>query len=251
MTGNFLLPTEIILEIYGYDNAVSTRALVRISAVNRHWRAIWLQDLEKITREAIRLKAPDDKDAVALALLETRRPLPITRFYLYEYAHAHAHQQLLRLHLPQLMRNIGLAAAICDRMPAYNDETGEGVSLIHPLQPVYYLTQKLVVAYRYHQLRPQLLSAVKHLTEGQLYDWSRMGRYLGMRIPADLPSAHGLHTWDDDGSSSGDDGSSGRIVLVERWQFAIEVGNKLRRDRTEDTEGEPDDHCHSFGGRMY
>lgn len=75
MTGNFLLPTEIILEIYGYDGALSTRALVRISAVHRHWRAIWLQDLDKITREAIRPKAPDDKDAVALTLLETRRPV--------------------------------------------------------------------------------------------------------------------------------------------------------------------------------
>lgn len=76
-----------------------------------------------------------------------------------------------------------------------------------------------------------------------------MGRYLVMRVPVDLSSAHGLHTWDDDDSSSGDDSYSSRIVLAEGWHFAIQVGSELRRDRTEDTEGKPDGHDHAFGGR--
>lgn len=72
------LPTEIISAVYGYDGAMSSRTLVRLSAVNRRFHAIWLQDSHHVIAQAIQLREKDHTDAIALTILEPVWRAPIS-----------------------------------------------------------------------------------------------------------------------------------------------------------------------------
>lgn len=109
MTGLLSLPNELLTEIYIFAGQ-QTRALVRLSAVNRRLRAIWIRESDIIIASAIQLKAPNHSDATSLTLLEARCPVPVTGFLTLDESYQ---GPPLRLCLPQLMRNIGLASAIC------------------------------------------------------------------------------------------------------------------------------------------
>lgn len=69
-----------------------------------------------------------------------------------------------------------------------------------------------------------------------------------MSVPADLSSAHGLHTWEADEFSDNED-RTGILVFVESWQFAVEVWTMLWLDRFEDRRREPDEHYYPLGWR--
>ena len=63
------LPEEIATQIYVFAGE-NTRALVRLSALNRRSRALWLQDSDYIIAQSIELKAPGHQDAIAPTLVE-------------------------------------------------------------------------------------------------------------------------------------------------------------------------------------
>jgi hypothetical protein len=50
----------------------NTRALVRLAAVNRRMRAVWLQDSDYIIARSLELQAPDHQDAIGLAQCQSR-----------------------------------------------------------------------------------------------------------------------------------------------------------------------------------
>ena len=106
------LPDELLTEIYILAGQ-QTRALVRLSAVNRRLRAIWLQDADFIIAQVVQLKAPNHQDAIALTLLETRCPVPVRGFHTLDESHE---ASPLRLCLPPLMRNLDLASAVCSQL---------------------------------------------------------------------------------------------------------------------------------------
>ena len=63
MTGLLSLPDQLLTEIHIFAGQ-QTRALVRLSAVNRRLRAIWLQDLDHIIAQVVQRKAPNHQDAI-------------------------------------------------------------------------------------------------------------------------------------------------------------------------------------------
>ena len=106
------LPDELLTEIYILAGQ-QTRALVRLSAVNRRLRAIWLQDADFIIAQVVQLKAPNHQGAIALTLLESRCTVPVRGFHTLDESHE---ASPLRLCLPPLMRNLDLASAVCSQL---------------------------------------------------------------------------------------------------------------------------------------
>lgn len=80
MVGLLSLPEGLLTVIYVLAGQ-QTRALVRLSRVNRRLRSIWLNDADHIIHSAFRIEAPDHEDAIQLILMETRLPKPITGFH--------------------------------------------------------------------------------------------------------------------------------------------------------------------------
>lgn len=80
MAGLFSLPNEALSEIYIFAGQ-DARALVRLSAVNRLSRAIWLQDSANIIAQSLELQALSHQDAIVLTMLETRCPMHVPGFH--------------------------------------------------------------------------------------------------------------------------------------------------------------------------
>jgi hypothetical protein len=113
------LPEEIITRIYIFAGE-NTRTLVRLSAVNRCLRAIWLQDSDCIIAQKLELKAPGDQDAIALTLMEACCTMPVSGFH---RVNAPKDDLLLRLHRPGLMRNVDLASTVCTKSLEWHSST--------------------------------------------------------------------------------------------------------------------------------
>lgn len=62
------LPEEIIIQIYIFAGE-HTRALLRLSVVNRRLRALWLQDSDYIIAQSLELKAPGHQDSIVLTIM--------------------------------------------------------------------------------------------------------------------------------------------------------------------------------------
>ena len=117
MTGLPSLPEEIITQIYILAGK-NTRALVRLSAVNRRLRAIWLQDSDHIIAQSLELKAPGHRDAIALTIMEAYCPVPVSGFH---RVNASKDDPTLRMHLPGLMRNVDLASTVCTKTSEWHN----------------------------------------------------------------------------------------------------------------------------------
>ena len=108
MTNLLSPPEEIITQIYIFAGE-NTRALVRLSAVNRRLRALWLQDSDYIIAQSLELKAPGHQDAIALTLMEACCPMPVSGFH---RVNASKDDPSLRQHLPGLLRNLDIASTV-------------------------------------------------------------------------------------------------------------------------------------------
>lgn len=160
--------------------------MVRLSAVNRRLRAIWLQDSHHIVTHALQLKALGHQGAIDLNLLEARCSMPTTGF------NTEAGPPL-RLYLSQQMRNFGLASALCSRVPEFHERCRRrGKSLAHPLPPLFYLVRQLVVAYHYPQLRRPSCSILELLSDGPLRTCGRTVCSLVSDAPFSLHNALGV-----------------------------------------------------------
>jgi hypothetical protein len=87
----------------------NTRALVRLAAVNRRMRAVWLQDSDYIIARSLELQAPDHQDAIGLTLMEVCCPMPVSGF---RRIIARKDEPSLRLHIQGHTRNVGFAFMI-------------------------------------------------------------------------------------------------------------------------------------------
>lgn len=138
MTGLFSLPNELISHIYAL---AKHRTQVRLFAVNRLLREIWLQDADPIIRRWLQLVAPMHSKAIVLILQGSRCPMPrgISGFRTLDGARE---ASPLRLLLPQLIHNIKLANSVCRHILLGLDR-----HLTVQITPLYYLARQLVVAY--------------------------------------------------------------------------------------------------------
>jgi hypothetical protein len=174
MAGILDLPDELLTETCTFAGQ-QMPTLVRLSAVNRPFRSIWLGDAEAIITQVVQLFTPKHQEAIPLTRLEARCPLPTTGFHTLDDAEQ---GPPLRLYLPQLMRNIALASDVCCRVQvSRNIEI-----LINPgcdlpkckIVPLYYLTRTFLVAYHWPSLRPPLYAALQALTDESLYRFTEM-----------------------------------------------------------------------------
>jgi hypothetical protein len=258
MVGLLSLPDELLTEIYIFAGQ-QTRALVRLSAVNRRLRAIWLQDADFIIAQVVQLKAPNHQDAIALTLLEIRCPVPVRGFHTLDESYQ---GPPLRLCLPPLMRNLDLASAVCSQLPL---EIADGRRLCKgtndpywgppmcPLEPLYYLVRTACVAFHYWQLRPSLYAALKALSDEALRCIDKMDKVLASPKRVTRPHAHSrfkpvseftrdeLYERDFEGW---------RWFLTAMWDFALSVGSKVAYDREDGLEEDPGEYFEPCGGRI-
>jgi hypothetical protein len=244
------LPDELLTEIYILAGQ-QTRALVRLSAVNRRLRAIWLQDADFIIAQVVQLKAPNHQDAIALTLLEIRCPVPVRGFHTLDEPYE---APPLRLCLPPLMRNLDLASAVCSQLlleiaacrQCRPDDPDWGPPMC-PLEPLYYLIRTAC------QLRPPLYAALKALSDESLRCIHKMGQVLSSRKRLTRPHAHSrfkpvneftrdeLYEREIEGW---------RWFLTDTWDFATLVGIKLLWDREDSLEEDPGEYFEPRGGRI-
>jgi hypothetical protein len=254
MAGLLSLPDEILTEIYILAGQ-QTGALVRLSAVNRQLRAIWLQDSDHIIAQAVQLKAPNHQDAISLTRLEARCPLPNTGFHTLDDSDQ---GPPLRLCLQPLMRNIALASDICSQLPLevanlrkHNPQNRDWDPITEDLEPLYYLLRRALVAYHWPSLRPPLYTALKALPRESLRRYLQMNSYITVPKPGTRPGDHLLYKPIEQYShadfvSAEPDGVSN--VVADMWAFAGRVGWKLTWDREDGLPEEPGADFDAFGG---
>jgi hypothetical protein len=254
MAGLLSLPDELLTEIYIFAGQ-QTPALVRLSAVNRRLRAIWLQDADFIIAQVVQLKAPNHQDAIALTLLEARCPLPTTGFHTLGDSDQGPR---LRLCLQPLMRNIDLASDICSQLPLeiasfrkHNPNNRDWDPITEQLEPLYYLVRHALVAYHWPSLRPSLYAALKALTCESLKRYLQICSYITVPKPGMRPSDHLLYKpteqySHEDFASTEPEGVLN--VIADMWAFAGHVGWKLTWDREDGLPEDPGADFNAFGG---
>ena len=254
MAGLLSLPDELLTEIYIFAGQ-QMPTLVRMSAVNRRLRTIWLGDADSIITQVVQLYTPKHQDAILLTHLEARRPLPTTGFYTLNDSDQ---GPALRLCLPPLMRNIDLATDVYRRVQvSRNIEI-----LLNPgcdrekckLEPLYYLTRRFLVAYHWPSLRPPLYAALQALTDESLYRFMDMClRILAIDPDGFWPQNHLLHKpveqyTEDDFVVIGLMGRSYHIA--DMWAYVHDLGRRVNWNRTEGRTVEPGAGYHAFGGKI-
>jgi hypothetical protein len=261
MAGLLSLPDELLGEIYIFAGQ-QTQTLVRLSAVNRRMREIWLHDADLIIAQVVRLYTPNHHEVIPLTRLEARCPLPTTGFHTLDDADQ---GPPLRLCLPSLMRNIALASEVCSRIQncqrfgillQHRPEESACDSATNKLEPMYYLLRRFPVAYHWPSLRPPLYAALQAMTDEALYCFTEICvRILCIEIGGTWPQRHLLHkpveqyTKDDFTLFGSPNATSYHIA--DMWTFANHVGRRVKLNRTEGRTEEPGAEYHAFGGRKY
>lgn len=256
MTGLLSLPDQLLTEIHIFAGQ-QTRALVRLSAVNRRLRAIWLQDLDHIIAQVVQRKAPNHQDAIELTLLEARCPVLVSGFHTLDDSRQ---GPSLRLCLPPLMRNLDLASAACYQLPLELAERQRYCPAdpywdppICPLEPLYYLIRRGCVAFNYWQLRPPLYNVSKALCDESLRCSQLLALVFTSAKPVTRPHAHSRFKPSDDFTSDElyeSKYEGWRWFLTDLWDFAISVGDKLATDREEGNKEDPGEFFEPSGGRI-
>lgn len=195
MAGLLSLPEEIVTQIYIFAGQ-NTRALVRLSAVNRRLRAIWLQDSDHIIAHSLELKAPGHQDAIVLTMMEACCPMPVSGFH---HVNVSSDDASLRLHLPGLMRNVALGSAVCNGALKWNNSTYKKHPLISLLPPYYHSMRQLVIAYHYPEFRRPLIDILKRYSDRFLHDGEQMKTYLVYVAPSSLSHQHQLYDMEAEG----------------------------------------------------
>jgi hypothetical protein len=249
------LPDELLTEIYVFAGH-QIHTLVRLSAVNRRLRTIWVGDADSIITQAVLVFTPNHQEAIPLTRLEARCPLPTTGFHTLNDSDQ---GPPLRLCLPQLMRNIALVSDVCCRVQVSRNieillNPGCGLPKCK-LEPLYYLTRTFLVAYHWPSLRPPLYAALQALTDESLYRFTEMClRILAIEPDGFWPQKHLLHKpveqyTEDDFLVIGPPG--GRAYHVaDMWAFVHDLGRRVRWNRTEGRTEEPGAGYHTFGGKI-
>lgn len=196
MAALLLLPNEILINIL--IATPSTRALLYLSSVNRHMRAIWLEHSQHITFSAYKRNILHIQQAITLTLTEvecSEVSIPRTKDFQLAARDLTRPPSSLGFCLPRVLRNAGLASSVCDA--AENNRTlykitwpteGKRTELLR----AYYLIRHTILAYDHPLLRPSVFSALSACTE-QTHDanyW--LVNSLIMAAPIQLIKSHGL-----------------------------------------------------------
>lgn len=245
MTGLLCLPDELLTQIYILAS-LNTRSLVRLSATNRRLRTIWLQDSDYIISRSLELKAPGHQDAITLTNMEARCPMPVSGFHHLDSSQEHP---LLRLHLPQLKRNVGLCSAICRNTMEWHNSTYKKDPIGHPLPSLFYLLRRLMLAYHYPEFRRPLCDILKSYSDEALEAGRRIKVYLGYRNAQGADFRRALQIYDYNAERIPFDDLDEKPGPPETgaWGFAWDVMWKLEDDREECIEADPDDGYYAFG----
>jgi hypothetical protein len=255
MAGLLSLPDELLTEIYIFAGH-QIHTLVRLSAVNRRFRSIWLGDADSIIAQVVQLYTPNHQEAIPLTHLEARCPLPTTGFHTLNDSDQ---GPPLRLYLPPLMRNIALASDICRRV-----QVSRNIDiLLNPgcdlpkckLEPLYYLTRRLLVAYHWPSLRPPLYAALQALTDESLYRFTEMClRILAIEPDGMWPRKHLLHKpveqYTEDGFLVIGPPMGRSYHVANMWTFVHDLGRRVRWNRTEGRTEELGAGYYAFGGKV-
>jgi hypothetical protein len=242
MTDLLSLPEETITQIYIFAGE-NTRALVRLSAVNRRLRALWLQDSDHIITQSLELKAPGHRDAIALTLMEACCPMPVSGFH---RVNASKDDLSLRLHPPGLMRNVGLASMVCTKTSEWQNSTyKEDFLPLEDLPNPYYLMRQLMVACHYPDLRQQLRGKLETLSPAAIFAWNRIECYLCKHSP--VSRSHHIYDYDAPRTKLDDLDEPPPVVRTHAWDFPGAVFSDIFLADAYGTGWKPGDEYYAYG----
>jgi hypothetical protein len=218
MTSLQHLPTELLIELL--ISCPTTRTLLRLSRINRHMRAIWLQHSNHIIVANYKQRIPHIEQAIALTMTEvqcgeipkspqdttlgaqinrdsllTSTPLssvpacspPDSHRILTAPEPTQEDQPPMRLYLPRVLRNAGLASSVCDGLRkrwqgglyywrswrATEDPYTDSVR-------AYYVMRHIALAWDHLSLRPAAMSALSESSYDMLQEHQHLVRSLWM-----------------------------------------------------------------------
>jgi hypothetical protein len=257
MAGLLSLPDELLSEIYIFAGQ-QMKTLIRLSAVNRRLRNIWLGDADSIIAQAVQLYTPNHQDVFSLTRLEARFPLPTTGFHALDDADQ---GPPLRLCLPPLTRNIVLASEVCSQVHRdlgillqYDPDNPECDPATKNLEPLYYLVRRFLIAYHWPSLRPPLYAALKAMTDESLKRFTQTCLHIIAASPGIRPQNHLLYKpveqhSDEDFLVIGPPMATSHHI-ADMWAFAHHVGMRVKRNRNNGLMEEPGAGYHAFGGKI-
>jgi hypothetical protein len=223
------LPNEILIQVLTASPA--TRTLLRLANINHRMRSIWLEHSRRIIEANYKPKIQHIEQAITLTLTEVQHreipaslnddSLPSTAF------ESTPNHPPIRLYLPRMLRNAGLASAIC-----------EGLSKDNRIQKIswpttdrwteipraYYLIRHTALAYDHPQLRPAVLSTIAEASMAMLVVNTHVLYYL-MRVASyKIRGAHATveRNWDA-WSGTQRDPDQDRYRLADRWRAVSQV----------------------------
>lgn len=144
------LPNEMLICIFIHSSTIESA--VFLSSVNRRLQSVWLKHSNHIAEVVLRRQIPEYQDAVDLAILEEplidKTQLTLPTMY----------QVPVRLYLPRLLRNAGLASSATAAWLAYVEDLGSDspqAESLHVVSPhaAYYLMRKVVLSHQWRSKR--------------------------------------------------------------------------------------------------
>lgn len=187
MTGLLSLPNELLIQILGASPTTGT--LLRLAHANRRMRAIWIAHSEQIIAKVYCPKIQYFQDAMDLTLAEARQVALTDDAIPTEDAVASQAPPLF-LHLPHVLRNVGLATRTCDRLIECFEASPTNRQWLHqprtPLYAAYFLVRRVVLAYSLPGTRLGLHSEIRSLTLDDVETGRKVMNYIIDRAPRNL-----------------------------------------------------------------
>lgn len=240
------LPTELLISILIYTP--TTRALLHLSNTSRRLRSIWLEHSHHLVPTTYKRQGISHIDqAIALTLTEidcgeVRSPLPITTTNNNNKntnsngpsspeAKAKPNKTLLRLSLPLILRNAGLASSVLST--ALKNSTLRKTSWHASNQPskvlrAHYLMRHIVLAISHPHLRPPIIATLVSLSSTQHDANFRLSGLLQVDVSRKLKQSLGMCVINRNAGRSRverehhPDEWESKWVLVGRWR-AVEL----------------------------
>jgi hypothetical protein len=217
------LPNEVLIQVLAASP--TTQTLLRLSRVNRRMRSVWLEHSHCIIVANYKAKISHIEQAITLTLTEVQcGEIPTSH-------HGDGlTNQPIRLYLPQMLRNAGLASCICEGLSKDNriqkiswpTTTDRRTEILR----AYHLIRHIALAYDYPQLRPAVLSTISESSMAMLVINTHVLYYLVRVASCKIRGAHAIveHNWDSwSDSDTQRDPDKDRYRMANRWRAVSQV----------------------------
>jgi hypothetical protein len=223
------LPNEVLIQVL--IASPTTRTLLRLSGVNRRMRAIWVTHSRRIIAANYKPKIQHVGQAITLTLTEVQcgeiPTSPNDHGPTNTAPESIPDHPPIRLYLPRMLRNAGLASAVCESLSKDNriqKISWPTMDRRTDILRAYHLICYVALAYDYPQLRPAVLSTIAESTVAMLVVNTHVLYYLMRVASCKIRGANAMveRNWDA-WSGAQRDPDMDRYRLADRWRAVSQV----------------------------